>query len=462
MKSKSIVAVILLSILAYSCTDTLSGVGVGVQPSSDEILVDTATINVSTENIFVESIYSRPDSFLLGTFADDKYGITHAEILAQVKGPTGIGFSYPAGAQADSALINISYFSWFGDSYSPMLVNIYELKKKTFNYTQLYTTNINPSEYVDANASNLIASRIFTAKNSSTTRRSADPYTITLKVDPDFYINRFFKADSIAYKSDSLFSDFFKGMYIKAEYGVATMLKVRQIDLECYYHYTYKKEGQTADTTVNLVQVFPANREVRQVNRFLHPDTAVIKQKLALNDELNYISSPANIQTRVVLPMKTINQKMLSRINGKQLTVNSAMLRVEATEIDDATLAKPLVDYMLLIKETEIESFFAKGELPSESNSAVLAPITSKLISNTTTYKKYYDFNLAGLISKERKLNPNPTGDINLRLIPVKVVLNASGSVAQIKHQNSLSAVTIRSGKNKLSPMRISMMFSGF
>lgn len=458
MKSKSIVAVLFLLILAYSCTYTLSEVGAGVQPSSDDISVDTATINVTTENIFVESIYSRPDSFLLGSFADDKYGSLQAEILAQVQGPTGIGFSYPDNAEPDSALIKIYYSSWFGDSYSPMLVSIYEMKKKTFNFTDLYTTSINPSNFVDADASTLLATKIFAAKDASLMRDKAN--SVSFKVDSTFCKKRFYSNDPAVYLTDESFSSFFKGIYIKANYGVATMLNVRQIDLECYYHYKYLKNGK--DTTVNNVQVFPANTEVRQVNRFVHPDTTAIKLKLALKDSVNYVSSPANIQTRVVLPLRSIKQKMLSKINGKQLTVNSAMLRVEATEIDASTLAKPLVDYMLLIKESEIESFFAKGELPSESNSAVLVPMTSELITNTTTYKKYYNFNLAGLISRELKSNPTPTDDINLRLIPVKVVLNSSGSVTQIKHQNIISAVTIRSGKNKKSPMRISMMFSGF
>lgn len=458
MKSTSFLFVIIISVFSYSCTDSLPEVGAGVQPSSDEIFVDTASVIVSTENIFVESIYSRPDSFLLGTFADDKYGVTHADILAQVQGPVGIGFSYPPDATADSALVRIYYKSWFGDSYSPMLVNIYEMKKKTFNYSELYPTNIDPNEYVDANSSTLLATRIFTAKDAATMREKAN--SMSFKVDDDFFKNRFYTNDPKVYLTDATFNEFFKGLYIKANYGVATMLSIGQIDLECYYHYKYNKNGK--DTTINNVQVFPANKLVRQVNRFLHPDTTAVKQNLALNDGVNYISSPANIQTRVVLPLPLIKQKMDAKVNGKNLAVNSAMLRVEATEIDTSALAKPLVDYMLLIKETEMNDFFAKGQLPSSTNSAVLVPLTSELITNTTTYKKYYDFNLATLIAKEFKSNPNPTEDINLRLIPVKVTLNSSGAVTQVKHLNTISAVTIRSGKNKISPMRISMMFSGF
>jgi hypothetical protein len=118
---------------------------------------------------------------------------------------------------------------------------------------------------------------------------------------------------------------------------------VNQIDLYYYYHYTYVRkasDGSDSTVTVNNVITFPANAEVRQVNRIQHPDRNEVVQSRA---EVNYVASPANINTRISLPFDKIAKQMKTSINNKYLSVNSALLKVEVTEQDEATIAVPLV-----------------------------------------------------------------------------------------------------------------------
>ena len=42
-----------------------------------------------------------------------------------------------ANAVPDSAKLIMYYYSWFGDKYSPMEVNIYEMNKENLNFTGL-------------------------------------------------------------------------------------------------------------------------------------------------------------------------------------------------------------------------------------------------------------------------------------------------------------------------------------
>ncbi|MEI7504132.1 MAG: DUF4270 domain-containing protein [Paludibacter sp.] len=278
MKSHSII-LFFLSLLIFSCTDSLTNIGTGIQPTTDAITVGTDTFHVTTENVFVDYMYSKPDSFLLGTFYDEKYGTTQADILAQVKYP--LDFTYHAGAIPDSALVVLYYKSWFGDKYSPLDVNIYEMNKKTFDYSGLYPTNLDPSVYTDHDLyhpTNLLAHKIFSAKDA--TKKLTDTTSVIFKLDTAF-VRKFIKGAS-TYTSDFAFTNYFKGLYITANYGAATMLNIRQIDLEYYYHYTYTAPGTSKLDTVKNVVTFPANAEVRQVNRFLHPDKDLIKQKLGL------------------------------------------------------------------------------------------------------------------------------------------------------------------------------------
>jgi len=455
MKSQPVVLLFLMSFLTFSCTDNITDIGSKIQPLSDSITVGTDIFNVSTENVYVDYMYSRADSFLLGTFYNEKYGTTQADILAQLNCP--IGYVYPPNAVPDSALVILYYKSWFGDDYSPMDVNIYQMNKKTFNYSTPYPTNLNPDDYTDRSIK--LGQQIFTAKDATKTR--TDSTSIIFKLSDDF-VQKFSNINPDTYSSESKFTNFFNGLFITANYGAATILNIRQIDLEYYFHYTIKKTGEDTLSLVKNVLTFPANKEVRQVNRFLHPDLESIKQKLEQDSTVNYISSPANIQTRVNIPLNKMKQRMEVGINNKKLILNSALLRVEATEVDEATLAIPIVNSMLLIKESAIDDFFTKNQLPSDT-SAILATYTSSLVPySTTLYEDYYIFNLATLIANELKQNATPPENLKMRLVPVRVTTNSSGVVTAVKQQFLMSAVTVRSGKNTLSPMRIKVVYSGF
>jgi len=474
MKSHSIVLLFLVSLLTFSCTDNVSDLGIKIQPSSDNITVGTDTFHVITENVFIDSIFEKQDSFLLGTFYDTKYGSTQADILAQVNSP--VGYQYPPGSIVDSVLAVLSYKTWFGDSYSPMNVSIYQMDKKTFDYPSLYPTNLDPADYTTR--SELIGQKIFTAKDASKLR--TDTTIIVFKLSDKFrnwFVNaqsdNVINVDPEIYSSESKFTNFFKGVYITTDFGVATMLNVRQVDLELYYHYSHTMTSSTGVdslVTSSYVIPFPANAEVRQVNRFLHPESATIKQKLAQNEDVNYISSPAGIQTRVTVPLKRIKQRMDSLISGKKQTLNSAVMRVDATEIDSSKLAEPIVSYMLLIKESAINRFFNNNELPSDT-CAKLAKFAVSQDPATLLYNNYnYSFDIAPLIANELKLNPNPDSDLKLRLIPVQVTTTSSTNsygtttptITAVKQQSGMSAITIRSGKDVTTPMRIKMIYSGF
>lgn len=462
MKSQPLFLLILLSVLTFSCTDELTNYGSGIQPKSDEITLETDTFHLTTENIFVDFMYSKPDSFLLGTFYNEKFGTTQADVLAQVNCP--LGFKFPPLSVPDSALVVMYYRSWFGDSYSPLDVNVYEMNKKTFDYTGLYPTNLKPTDYTDLSV--LLGRRIFSAKDASKTR--VDSTSIIIKLSNDFVQGIYRGRDSI-FSSETKFLNYFKGIYITANYGASTILNISQIDLEYYYHYTYKKAGADTLTTVKNTLIFPANQEVRQVNRFLHPDRlTMVKQK----DSVNYVSSPANLQTRINLPLKRIKQKIDAKIaSGKKQVLNNAILKVEATEVADSTLEMPIVQYMLLIKESEVENFFEKRLIPtSKDKVALLARIAAKEIGTTGKYEYYYSFDVAALIANELKVakenNTTPVENLKMVLIPVSVTQtstsNGATAISAVKQQYLMSGVTIRSGKNEKHPMKLNLVYSGF
>jgi hypothetical protein len=460
MKSYPIFLLFLLSLFVFSCTDNLSDIGSGIQPLSDQITVKPDTFHLASQTVFVDYIYSKPDSFLLGTYYDTKFGSTKAEILAQVNCP--VGFKFPPLSVPDSASVVLLYNSWFGSKDSPLDVNIYEMNKGTFNFSQLYQSNLNASDYADQSDQSKLSERIFSAKD--VVRLRADTTAIIFPLNSAF-VKRFFNDSYFA--STNTFLNQFKGMYITANYGSATLLNIAQINLRYYYHYTYvtrNVHGGDSTVTVNNNLFFPANSEVRQVNRFLHLDRATVVKPA---DSVNYVASPANLDANIVIPLNRINTRMNDSIkNKKNLTINSAVLKVEATDINVDTVSAPTVRYMLLIKEEAINRFFNNKELPSDT-CAVLASHSVALVVNTTNvYEDYYKFSIAKLIANELKIAKQnktvPVDALNLRLIPVQVTMDASSNITSVKQDNLMSTVTIRSGKNPYSPLRLNLVYSGF
>ena len=458
MKSFPIILFLLLAVFAVSCTDTLTDIGLGIQPSSDQISVKPDTFHLTSETVFVESIYSKADSFLLGSYYDTKFGSTKAEILAQVNCP--VGFKFPANAIADSATIVLSYNTWFGNKFSPLDVNIYEMNKGTFDYSALYSTNIDPSLYTDQSVK--LGERIFTAKDASKLR--ADTTSIVFKLSPAF-VTRFF--DDSNYSSTDKFLAFFKGIYITANFGSASLLNISQIHLRYFYHYNYTTKsvltGNDSIATVNNNLDFPANSEVRQVNRILHSDRNTVVKPAA---GVNYVASPANLNTRIGIPLFRIDKRMNDSIPNKKININSAIIKVEATNIDVDTVSAPTVRYMLLIKESAVDRFFKNKELPTDT-CAMLGSHSIALIVNTTDqYQDYYTYSVAKLIANELKVSKQkgttPADKLNMVLIPVQVTFDSNSLPTSVKQSNSMSAVTIKGGSNTDSPMRINLIYSGF
>lgn len=463
MKSSSFFLIALMSLITLSCTDDITNMGSQIQPEGDKIIVDTASVVLSSENYVVPYMYSKPDSLILGTFVDNTYGTLYADILTQVQPP--LDFSYPEGAVADSAKIIMYYYAWFGDSYSPMEVNIYEMNKgKTFNYSGVYKSDINIDEYTDKTVK--IGSRIFTAKDAVVIR--PDTTTIEFPLSKSF-VERFSPVLKKRYNDDpkdtqnyvNKFHEFFNGMYITTDfYGSASLLYLRGIVLRYYFSYKYLAAGAKDSTTVNAYVNYPANREVRQVNRFLHPNVNTIKQSFDAKPEINVISSPANIYTKISVPFGNLKSKM--KVGNKKPLINRAVLRVDATEIDDSDLAKPLASSLLLIKESAYESFFKNRELPADT-SAILASISyEEDDEDEDNILYYYSFDLAKFITNELKNTSGSNNNINFYLVPVSLQYDGNSNVIQVKQTNLPSAVKICSGTHPKRPMTLKMVYSGF
>lgn len=460
MKSYSVIFILLVSLFVTSCTDTLTDVGKGTLSYSDAIIVKGTSFQITSKTDTIISIVSQPDSFLLGTFNDTIFGTIRAQILAQLNCP--VGFKFPANSVADSAKIFLNYYSCFGSTTSPLDINIYEMTK-TFSYTGIYPSNIDPNIYCDPDPNRRkelkIGERKITAgKNSSTSK------SIVFKDTTKTFLNRFL--DDSKFNSTNDFVNYFKGIYITAQFGAATLLNIgrQQLNMVYYYHYIHGTD------TINNYLTFPASSEVRQVNCIQYPDR---KKWVKLNDTITYLASPANLYTELNLPLDTIQARLKKDVNGKRLTINSAILRVNVAKTEEDTALHPVVKYVLLIKDKDNgktpDNFFKNSELPSDTCS-VLGRYTVAQVGTTSNYERYYSFDVATLIANELKHSGGNASAIKLRLIPVAVGTSTSTSgttsISSIKQQYLMSAVRLRGNKENTKSvsdaLTLKIIYSGF
>jgi len=474
MKLHSFVFLLSLTLILNSCLDNLSDLVADIQPTSDLIdLKSTSFLIPNSNSVEAVKIYSRintnEDSLLLGYYKslnskDSIIGDVKADILGQVICDLDFQLAQKNSTQSaavpDSIQLVFRSNSIKGDWNAPFRVKVYEMTKGTFSYTKTYYSDINPNDYYDSTQL-VLGSKIFTKANSPKlyTNVSIDSFYTKIDLSKQF-LDRFTKLLSKTYASQEEFNQVFNGLYITTDYGSSTMLNLKAMFLNYYYHYKHKNPNDSGDSSVvNSVLRLPINNsDGRVINRIVYTDLKSHIQKLDKVDSLNYITTPAGIYTKLTMPLSAIKLKMDSMMKDKKQIVNAAVLDLEINS-DTANYVSPY-NYMLLIKESERDEFF-KTTYHSSLITATLGRYTAKFDSEKKKFRYFFHFDLVNLINNEFK-NNKTLANVDFLAVPVKVVFDNYGTPQQIQEILKVGGVSIRSPKHKSSPMRVKLIYSGY
>ena len=147
MKKYFIYVIIAATAIVTSCKNDES-VGITIQPQEDEIIVDSDTFIIESENYYVPAISAQADSMILGEFYNETYGTTKAELLVQIAPP--IDYRFPEDKykpEPDSLVLMMYYNSWVGSAYAPLEFSIYEINKQPIDYNTQYLSNLNIGDF---------------------------------------------------------------------------------------------------------------------------------------------------------------------------------------------------------------------------------------------------------------------------------------------------------------------------
>lgn len=443
---------LLLFTALYSC-DENNTIGGSIQPDQDRISIFYDTVHVISQTVIIDSMLYRSSSAYLGEFTDPFFGTTKPDFLAQLYCPRL--FAFPDDVKRiDSAYLYIYYGDWFGDSTTMMHINVYELNKP-LQIGQSYYTNINPSQYCDK--SGLLGQIAFTAGDMYATDsiKALSTYQTLIKVPISLSLGNRFLRDSRTnpsyFASPDKFTQYFNGLYITSDYGNGSILYISHSEIEfCYGTYLYSNtSGGLRDSFVIGASYFPVTKEVKQINRFEHPDLSYYLNPADVSDSLNYVFSPAGMYTRVTIP-----DRVFSKLSGA--SVNSMRLKVLATQFDKSEYGMSPPDNMLLIRESEARSFFSRFEMNDELNS---------FLAEYDSDNECYEFNLSYYAQKMvRELDdPDSTSFStfnSMLMIPVTIVESADGDQVRLEQLLTPSAVKVRGAKHPSMPMKLELIYS--
>jgi hypothetical protein len=397
MKAKYI-GFALITVVFSGCDDNTGGLGLGMLPESDMITVGTKTFNFKTESAAFDSVFAKTDIGYVGRFTDyeHEFGEYEGSFLTELNCVDSLTFPQPYDPDTNRDSLNnmisedldksfelarivLGYYSFFGDSLSPMQVSVYELDEPL---------NKNRYTNLEIPKKRLIGRKSFSAVDLADSLRyeSNHLYQVSIPIDDEVgkRIIRENWDNPEAFKDSEAFRDVFKGLYITSDIGDGTVLYIQHVQLDIVYKSYHldsdggiRKKQDGNDSTYLAYRSFASTMEVIQSNRIGISDEAKQKvEKKVEEKECTYLKSPAGIYTKATLPIKYFINK--DSIDLEQDTINAVKLAFNAYHHDiksEYSMSPP--ESVLLIKEKDIKDFFEGNMIPN----------------NTTSYIAYYSNN---------------------------------------------------------------------
>lgn len=214
-------------------------------------IVDTFSItmeNVKGDSLIGYSpIFANYDNYLFGDFEDPIFGSSKAELYFRIVGP-GFYPDFDEAERLDSAVlvIPLDSLNTYGDLSIPFEYEIYELAEKPSNDVNYYTDTtlmVEPMPLLSGSfVPNLSDTLVLTEPNTDN-EESEVKVVRELRIPlPLSFAERLFLTDSLSYESDSIFSETFKGFYLKPLNKTNAMASFDMINsragISLYFHET--------------------------------------------------------------------------------------------------------------------------------------------------------------------------------------------------------------------------------
>lgn len=454
MKMKRLVLGLVLSAFFLGgCNDDLSLVGPSIQPEADRVKAYTDTFEIEMSTIKLDSVYARTVSGLLGEIYDPLYGNIKADYICQFYCPENYKFTHePLEGKVDSMAFFVLYqrdtngniaTSCIGDTLAPMQAQVYKVTKPL---ERNYYTNMKAEDYCDMKT--LLGQKTYTPRDLSIsdsiraiTSTSDDNYytpNVRIRISTDFA--QAFYDETVnnpqTFKDQESFNRFFPGFYVTTGYGTGNILKVAQSSFFIYYRYMSKTEAGN-DTIIRTREQFNVTKEVIQMNQMKNDNLEAL---LEPNEEYTYMKTPSGVCTKVVVPAKTIKEKIGTRI------LNDFHFKLKAMPQEKWLYAFEAPSSVLLMPQDSMKNFFEQNKMNDDE---------TVFKGDYDSSDRTYDFGNISNVLQTHLIN-NPDKDLELLVVPVYCATTQT-STSNGYYWSTSTTTTITSMSNYLSPSGVKL-----
>ena len=148
--------------------------------------------------------------------------------------------------------------------------------------------------------------------------------------------------------------------------------------------------------------------------------------------------------------------KIKDKISDNHLSINQALLELEIVEETNASVDLKNPEYLLLLKKDLLTDYFINKGLPTSADSTAI-------IGYYDNSAKTYSFDMAYLLNRYLRNNSSETEILEMVILPIDAISSDDGSyITSVTSLFKLSGISLRSGTNEFSPLRLKLLYSGF
>lgn len=415
------VALATVSLFFTGCNDDVSGIGNSISSSEVTIYRDSISYKLNAATIEAPALESKSAYTLLGSIRVPEYGALDCSYVTQflpaeaLDIPDSISYN-----DVDSVKMIFSVPKAYvtGDTLAPQQLKVYSLSK---NLPSDISYNFDVSDYYDSSKPLAVKSYTlsgYSYNDTTFTSRS----TVQIKADMPVELGRdVFKAyaenPDIFVWPETFASNYWHGAYIEPSFGKGCIAPVQNTSIYAYFPQT-KITTQT-DTAGNVQAVYKvvadsvcmfttAPEVVSSVNINYQPSQTL---EAMVNQGKCIVTTPGGYTVKFTFPAVDILKEYWKDTYDLGV-INNMIFSIPAKVVDNS-YGLGISPAMLMIKNSELDTFFSEGKLP-DNMSSFASLFDSETQMYTFSLMRDYIVDLKN--KGEAKITPE---DVEFTLIPV-------------------------------------------
>ena len=369
MKHLLFVAVTLatLMVTTVACDDDKSPLGSSLVKDQVEIVIDSA-FTLKGHSIESREVQARTILQLIGRMSADNYGSFSSSVVTQFMPTENLVTEGVTESTVDSVkmIMRAPLGAYVGDSLSIMGITAYPLVKQL---PAGINSAFNPDGYYDT--ANPLASVMYTMTGAvNDTTVSFPSHLITLDLGKEFgqRLLRQYNESPSTFATPGAFASWFPGIYLTTTFGNGRVAQIDSTVITMYYRQILPigTSSNPRDTTIYRSNSYLAVTPEVLTNNNMSFDIA-----RSLTDRVNagepILAAPTGYDVDLTFPASEIASRY--KAQGTDLTVvNSLKLTIPVEEITNNYGITP-PPYVLMVKKSKKNEFFAKSLLPDNITS---------------------------------------------------------------------------------------------